>query len=260
MRNVCMAISYDGTGYNGFQSQTEHRLNTVQDRIEEAIKALTGETIKIIASGRTDAGVHARMQVFNFTTSADIPVDRWCMALNARLPDDIRAWKAAEVSADFHSRRSAKQKTYRYSIRCGRHPNLFARHMEFHHYTALDAERMREGLVHLVGEHDFTSFCSTRSTKPSHIRTIYNARIECEPYDPMLQSYVMHIFLTGNGFLYNMVRIIAGTLIEVGMGKKESEAMKHILEAKNRALAGPTAMAHGLMLWEVFYDEFHSNS
>ncbi|MFE5324567.1 tRNA pseudouridine(38-40) synthase TruA [Paenibacillus sp. NPDC056579] len=253
MRNICMTVSYDGTAYNGFQTQPSK--NTVQDVLEQAVFSLTGERVKLTSSGRTDAGVHARGQVINFYTESQIPVNRWCMALNTRLPEDIVVSGAREVDLAFHSTRSAVRKTYRYTIRCGRHPDLFKRHMEFFHPTSLNTEAMREGLQWLEGTHDFTSFCSVRSTKLSHVRTIYEARLECEPVDPVLQSFAIHIYLTGNGFLYNMVRIVAGTLIQVGEGKRTSESMRDILAAQSRAKAGPTAVPHGLMMWEVLYDE-----
>ncbi|TVY06654.1 tRNA pseudouridine(38-40) synthase TruA [Paenibacillus cremeus] len=253
MRNVRMTVSYDGTAYCGFQTQPG--LNTVQEQLEQAIKVLTGEDAKITASGRTDAGVHARGQVFNFYTESQIPIRRWSLALNARLPEDIVVRDAVEVPEEFHSTKSAIRKTYRYTIRCGKHPDLFKRHLEFHHPSPLNVNAMREGLQHLLGEHEFTSYCSTRTTKTNHFRTIYEARVECEPYDAELQSFALHIILSGNGFLYNMVRIIAGTLIQVGQGKRNSLEMKTILDGKNRKLAGPTAVAHGLMLWEVFYDD-----
>ncbi|MFD0681833.1 MULTISPECIES: tRNA pseudouridine(38-40) synthase TruA [unclassified Paenibacillus] len=251
MRNICMTVSYDGTAYCGFQTQPNQ--NTIQDVLERALLSLTGETIKITSSGRTDAGVHARCQVINYLTASKIPVERWCMALNTLLPADILVSGAKLVDDNFHSRRAAVQKTYRYTIRCGKHPDLFKRHLEFYHPTPLNTEEMRAGLEYLKGEHDFTSFCSVRSTKLSNIRTVYEARMECEQLDPLLQSYAIHIYLTGNGFLYNMVRIIAGTLIQVGEGKRSSEEVKDILDARNRASAGPTAMSHGLTLWEVLY-------
>jgi len=253
MRNICMTVSYDGTAYNGFQTQPSQ--NTVQDVLEHAILALTGEEVKLTSSGRTDAGVHARGQVINFYTESKIPVHRWCMALNTRLPADIVVSSAREVDLAFHATRSAVRKTYRYTIRCGRHPDLFKRHMEFFHPTALNTEAMREGLQWLVGTHDFTSFCSVRSTKRSHVRTIYEARLECEPADSVLQSFPIHIYLTGNGFLYNMVRIVAGTLIQVGEGKRTSDSIRDILAAQSRSKAGPTAIPQGLMLWEVLYNE-----
>lgn len=247
-----MKVSYDGTAYHGFQIQPGKI--TIQECLEQAIRILTGESVKVRSSGRTDAGVHARGQVFNFHTASKIPIERWAMALNARLPEDIVVRDARIVPDDFHSRRSAKRKTYRYTIRYGKLPDLFRRHLEFHHPTKLDLEAMREGLKWLVGQHDFVSFCSARSTKLSTVRTIYEARLECEPWDEELGSCAVHVYLTGNGFLYNMVRIIVGTLLQVGEGKRTSADISSILEAKNRKAAGPTAMPHGLMLWEVFYE------
>jgi tRNA pseudouridine38-40 synthase len=253
VRNICMTVSYDGTAYSGFQTQPNQ--NTIQDVLERALLTLTGEAIKIISSGRTDAGVHSRGQVINFVTSSKIPVERWCLAFNTLLPSDIVVSGAQEVPESFHARRSAVQKTYRYTIRCGRHPDVFRRQYEFFHPTRLDTEAMRTGLEWLVGRHDFTSFCSIRSTKLSNIRTVIEARLESEPPDPLLNSYVIHIYVTGSGFLYNMVRIIIGTLIQVGEGKRTSHSIKDILAARNRAKAGHTAVAHGLTLWEVVYDD-----
>jgi tRNA pseudouridine38-40 synthase len=253
VRNICMTVSYDGTAYNGFQTQPNQK--TIQDVMERALLSLTGETIKIISSGRTDAGVHSRGQVINFATVSKIPVERWCLAFNTLLPSDIVVSCAKEVPESFHSRRAATQKTYRYTIRCGKHPDLFRRQYEFYHPTALNTETMKAGLEWIVGRHDFTSFCSIRSTKVSNIRTVIEARLECEPLDPIFNSYAIHIYVTGNGFLYNMVRIIIGTLIQVGEGKRSSDSVKDTLAAQSRAKAGPTAMAHGLTLWEVLYDK-----
>jgi tRNA pseudouridine38-40 synthase len=252
LRNICMNVSYDGTAYFGFQTQPSK--NTIQDILERAIHTLTGEVIKIISSGRTDAGVHARCQVINFFTSSPIPLERWCLALNTLIPNDIVVSNAKLVDESFHSRRCAIQKTYRYTIRCGKHPDLFRRHHEFFHPTVLNTEAMRSALSCLIGEHDFTSFCSIRSTKISNIRIIHKATLECELLDPILHSYAIHIHVTGNGFLYNMVRIIVGTLIQVGEGKRSSESVHDVLDARDRAAAGPTAMPQGLTLWEVLYD------
>lgn len=252
MRNIKVTISYDGTAYYGFQSQPDG--NTIQDKIEAAINALTGEQLKIVSSGRTDAGVHARRQVINFITSSAIPAERWCHALNARLPEDIVALHAAEMPLTFHSRRDAISKTYCYRIRYNRYRNVFQRQYEYHHYGKLDLDAMSEALRYLQGTHDFTSFCSVRSDKPSHVRTIYEARLEFHP-DPGDENMggTIYIYLVGNGFLYNMVRIMVGTILQVGQGKRAREQIKTILEAKDRSLAGPTAMAHGLTLWDVEY-------
>ncbi|MGG4033430.1 tRNA pseudouridine(38-40) synthase TruA [Paenibacillus cisolokensis] len=246
--NIAMTVSYDGTSYYGFQTQPYG--NTVQDILEAGIRSLTGEEeLRITGSGRTDAGVHAHGQVFNFHTASRIPVERWALALNSRLPDDIVVRDAARVPDDFHARRSAKRKTYRYTIDCGKFPDVFARHYRFHHPTPLDRAAMREALRHFVGEHDFTSFASKHSTQPSHVRTIYEAKL-------VEEGSVIHLFITGNGFLYNMVRIIAGTVILVGEGKMRPDAIPDILAAKDRNMAGPTAMAHGLTLWRVQYEEY----
>ncbi|MNI11759.1 tRNA pseudouridine synthase A [compost metagenome] len=253
MRNLRFTISYDGTSYSGFQTQPKG--NTVQDKLEQAVLMLTGEKVKVISSGRTDAGVHARGQVINFTTSSVIPVTRWCLALNTRLPKDIIALNAEEVPLSFHSRKSAKRKTYCYTIRNSRFPNVFQRPYEFHHPTILDVESMRDSLPCLIGEHDFSSFCTVRTDKDVRVRTIYEAWMEVEYEDQVKGSKVasIRIFVRGNGFLYNMVRIIVGTMLQIGEGKRKSSEMQEILEARSRGAAGPTAEALGLMLWSVEY-------
>ncbi|XID90805.1 tRNA pseudouridine(38-40) synthase TruA [Paenibacillaceae bacterium WGS1546] len=271
MRNIALVVSYDGTDYQGFQSQPGGR--TIQDRLEHAILALTGEPVRITGSGRTDAGVHARAQTVNFPTSSAIPIERWAIALNTRLPDDIVVRKAWVAPDGFNARHHAVSKTYRYTINCNRVPDLFRRRYEFHHPTPLDIGAMREALRPLVGEHDFTSFASPLSTKPSHVRMILEARLELErestgedSFDPAYgaewdaEHYpgksrgIVHLYVKGTGFLYNMVRIIAGTLIHVGEGKIPPERVADILAAKDRSQAGPTAVAKGLSLWEVAYD------
>lgn len=256
MRNLLMRVNYDGTHYDGFQTQPKG--NTIQDRLEQAILHLTGEGLKITASGRTDAGVHAYGQPFNFTTSSQIPIERWCLALNARLPQDIVVTEAREVPLSFHSRRGAKRKTYRYTINGNRYPDPFQRRWQHHHPVKLNIPAMQQGLTHLLGTHDFTSFASRRSTKTSHIRTIYEAHMEldlsmCRPGST--DQGVIQTYITGSGFLQHMVRIIMGTLIYVGEGKFEADDVADILAAYDRAAAGPTAMANGLALWSVEYDE-----
>lgn len=255
MRNIRIVISYDGTRYNGFQSQPFK--NTIQDKIEEAIRLLSGEQVKLIGSGRTDAGVHARGQVANFMTSSPIPAERWRYALNARLPEDIVILESTEAALDFHARRQANQKTYRYTINNSRVRDVFQQKYQYFHPTPLDVRKMQEALNLLIGEHDFTTFCSRKSTKSSHVRTLLKADIvmENEHYpDDEGRNGVFHIYITGNGFLYNMVRIIVGTLLQVGDGRRSPEEMKTMLEAKDRSQAGPTAVAQGLCLWEVVYD------
>ncbi len=257
LRNLCMTLAYDGTNYHGFQTQPAGK--TVQDELEASILALTGDKPKIIASGRTDSGVHAYAQVFNFHTSSLIPADRWPLALNARLPQDIVVTRSWEVPLEFNSRHAAKRKTYRYTINANRYPDVFQRHMQFHHPAPqLNIEAMREGLQQLVGTYDFTSFASRYSQKTNHVRTLLEARIEvdtttCRP-GTADQGFI-HIFLTGTGFLQHMVRIITGTLLQVGEGKRAPEDMKTILLACDRAAAGPTAVGKGLALWNVDYGE-----
>lgn len=256
MRNICMRVNYDGTQYHGFQTQPGG--NTIQDHIENAIFSLTGERVKITASGRTDAGVHAYGQVFNFKTESRIPVYRWCLALNAWLPEDIILTDAKEVPLSFHARHMAKRKTYRYSINANRFPDIFHRRTQFHHPTRLDIEAMRRALQLMIGTHDYTSFASTQSQKLNHVRTVYEAYIEVDHSFSRPGSDdqgVIHVYVTGSGFLQHMVRIMVGTLMDVGEGKKTPEDIPGILAAKDRTKAGPTAVAHGLMLWNVEYDE-----
>ncbi|AIQ49540.1 tRNA pseudouridine synthase A [Paenibacillus sp. FSL R7-0273] len=256
MRNLLMKVNYDGTHYDGFQTQPQG--NTIQDRLEQAILHLTGEALKITASGRTDAGVHAYGQPFNFLTSSQIPLGRWCLALNARLPQDIVVTEAKEVPLSFHSRRGAKRKTYRYTINGNRFPDPFQRRWQHHHPLKLDVTAMQEGLAHLVGTYDYTSFASRKSTKTSHVRTIFEAHMEidrsmCRPGSD--DQGVIHTFITGSGFLQHMVRIIMGTLIQVGERKYHADKVADILAVCDRAAAGPTAVAKGLALWSVEYDE-----
>lgn len=255
MRNLLLTVSYDGTHYYGFQTQPGG--NTIQDCLEEAIWKLTGEKVKIHGSGRTDAGVHAREQPFHFLTASKIPVERWCLALNVRLPADIRVTSAEEVSLDFHARRSAKRKTYRYTINGNRVPDVFQRSFQLHHPGKLDLPAMEEAAQYLVGTHDFTSFASRHSTKASHVRTIEAVWFEVDTIWGKAgtgDQGIIHFYIRGNGFLQHMVRIIVGTLLQVGEGKRKPEEMKTILEAKNRSAAGPTAESKGLMLWSVEYD------
>ena len=196
LRNIRLTVSYDGTDYHGFQSQPGTD-RTIQGQLEKAIHKLTGEAHRVIGSGRTDAGVHARGQVVNVHTSSPIPISRWAIALNSVLPDDIVITQADEVSAQFHARKSARSKTYRYTINNNRFPDVLARRTQYHVPVALMQEPMERALECLIGEHDFTSFCSVKSTQISHVRTIYDAKLVTE------EEGLYHIYITGNGFLYN---------------------------------------------------------
>lgn len=257
MRNLLMTVCYEGTAYYGFQTQPNG--NTIQDHLEAAIYTITREEdVKIHASGRTDAGVHARAQPFHYVTATDIPIERWAYAINGRLPKDIRITNVQEVPLSFHSRRSAKRKTYRYSINANRVPDVFQRNFQFHHPGKLNINDMIEACPYLIGTYDFTSFASRYSTKASHVRTIYDAHIVHDTTSEFLgtrEQGIIHFYITGNGFLQHMVRIIVGTLLEIGEGKRSPDSLKIALDAKDRAAAGPTAESHGLMLWSVEYDE-----
>lgn len=265
-RNLCLIIGYDGTAYYGFQSQPSG--NTVQDKLEASIRMLTGNQTHVTGAGRTDAGVHARKMAVNFYTDSRIPVERWAVALNTRLPKDIIVHSAHEVPDDFHARRHAIRKTYRYTINCRKFPDIFRRHYEFHHPTPLNIEAMQASLRYLIGEHDFTSFTSPLSTKPHHVRTLFKTELVAESNGDEIAAYhestdlqrfpgksrgVYHLYVTGNGFLYQMVRIIVGTILQVGEGKRRPEEIGAILEARDRAKAGPTAVPHGLTLWGIEY-------
>jgi len=245
MRNICMKISYDGTLFNGFQVQPEGR--TVQGELERVLFEISKQAITVHASGRTDAGVHARGQVVHFLSDLTIPIERIPIALNTRLPDDIVVLEAYEMEEGFHSRHQAKQKTYRYTIDNGKFPDIFGRQYRLHVPQKLNREHMKQALSYVVGTHDFTSFTSLKSDKAHHVRTIYKA-------DFIEEGNFIHIELTGNGFTYNMVRIITGTLLKIGFGQKKPEDMLMILKACNRSLAGPTALPIGLCLMNVEYN------
>lgn len=237
-------VSYDGGNYGGYQLQDNRE--TIQQMLEEALEKIVKKHTRIYASGRTDAGVHAKGQVFHFRTEIPIPQEKWPMAFNALLPEDIRILSAEFVPDSFHSRFSAKEKVYRYCIWNQRVADVFSRNYSWHIPYVLNLEAMREGASHLIGEHDFTSFCSIRSTVEDKIRHIYEIAIEED-------SGMIWLTFRGKGFLYNMVRIIVGTLVLVGAGKRTPESVKVILAGKNRDLAGKTAPAQGLFLWEVKY-------
>jgi tRNA pseudouridine38-40 synthase len=255
LRNIRCVVSYDGTEYAGFQSQPKK--NTIQDQIEKALYQLTSENIKIISSGRTDSGVHAKGQVFNFITTVSIPVAKWRLALNFFLPRDILIVHVEEVTLNFDARKMAKLKIYEYRIRNAPIPDIFQRRYELFHPSFLNLEEMNHALKYLVGEHDFTSFCSIKTVKQSKVRTITKAwmHVNEEANEFGQKNIDLRFYFEGNGFLYNMIRIIVGTLIQIGEGKKNSLDIKHILEAKERKFAGPTADAHALTLISVEYGE-----
>ena len=246
MRNIKLVIEYDGKDFNGWQKQP-NKLN-IQGSIEYAIKLVTGEDVDLNASGRTDAGVHAFGQVANFKTNSNIPTEKIPIALNTNLKRSIRIISAEEVDERFHSRLSCKKKTYRYVINNQEFSSAIYRNLETHIPQKLNIEKMKEAVKYFEGEHDFKAFKASGASSKSSVRTIYKAEVIEQPNNRIF------IELTGNGFLYNMVRIIAGTLVDVGLGKIEPEDIEKIIESKDRQLAGKTLQPNGLYLLNVKYD------
>lgn len=246
MKNIKLIIEYDGKDFNGWQKQP-NKLN-IQGEIERAIEEVTGEKVDLIASGRTDAGVHAIGQVANFRLEKDFLVDKIPYALNSKLKKSIRIKEAEEVPEKFHSRYTCKKKTYRYVINNSIQGTAIYRNLQYHFPEKLDENKMNEAVKYLIGEHDFKSFKASGTSSKSSVRIIYDAKVTRE-------GEIVTIELTGNGFLYNMVRIIVGTLVDVGIGKIEPIEVKNILEAKDRLKAGKTLPPTGLYLVNVEYED-----
>lgn len=244
MRRIHLVVEYDGTDYAGWQRQSNAM--TVQEQLERAVKRLTGETVCVSGASRTDAGVHALGQSAHFDTESRIPADKFSFALNTLLPPDIRVVKSEEVAADFHSRFSGHGKRYRYLIHAAPHAGALNRRTHAHVIYPLDVEKMQREALDLVGTHDFAAFAASGSVVKDTVRTIYRA-------DVYRNGSEICLIVEGNGFLYNMVRIIAGTLIGVGSGKLEPGAFRRAIESGSRLDLGVTAPAHGLTLMEVFY-------
>ena len=238
-KRVRITVAYDGTNYHGWQLQDNGI--TVEAELNRCLTELLGEEIQVIGASRTDSGVHALGNVAVFDTVNRMPAKKISYALNQRLPEDIRIQKSEEVPSDWHPRHCESRKTYEYRIYRGEFPMPVKRLYSHYIYTPLDVGRMREAAAYLEGEHDFKSFCQTGAQVESTVRTIYSLWVE-------EQDSELVIRVCGNGFLYNMVRIIAGTLIEAGQGKREPESVPEILGALNRGAAGPTAPARGLTL------------
>ncbi|MHC1720034.1 MAG: tRNA pseudouridine(38-40) synthase TruA [Clostridiaceae bacterium] len=244
MRNIKLIMEFDGTEYAGWQRQING--TAIEQVVREAIKKLTGEEPDLIGCSRTDSGVHARKYVCNFKTHSTIPADRFKFALNSILKEDIVVLESSQVDDSFHSRFGAKSKRYTYTI-CNREvPPAIGRDYVYHFRKSLDVEKMANASTYLVGKHDFSSFKSSNSSAKTNVRTIYDISVSKDGGNILIS-------VTGDGFLYNMVRIIAGTLIEVGLGERSPEEMKDIIEAKDRSGAGRTAPPSGLCLEEVFY-------
>lgn len=246
MYKLKCTIKYDGSDFSGYQRQPNIR--TVQGEIERALKYISrGETIETHSSGRTDAGVHAIGQVFHFETDLQIPLKQWQFIFNNALPDDIYLVDVEEVSPDFHARYYAKAKEYRYYILNDPTPDVFKRNF-FHQYTRkLDREAMQRACAYFVGEHDFTTFSSAKST-------VRGSKVRClKSLEFKETGNQIELIFKGNGFLYHMVRIIAGVILDIGRGKYKPEDIPSLFEQKNRSAVGRTLSASGLYLWKVDY-------
>ncbi|MCR8744461.1 tRNA pseudouridine(38-40) synthase TruA [Romboutsia lituseburensis] len=245
MRNIKMIIKYDGSRYKGFQRLKDNDM-TIQGKIENVLSKMTNESIEIIGSGRTDMGVHANGQVANFKTNSELSIKKMQDYLYEYLPEDIVIINMEEVDDRFHSRYNAKSKIYLYKIDNNKYHDPFLRKYTTHVEKKLDLELMREASKNLIGEHDFTSFASSKSKKKSNIREIYS--IEVKEHHSLVEIYVH-----GNGFLYNMVRIIVGALLDVGLHRKTPQDIKEMLEYQDRCKASDTAPSKGLILHKVNY-------
>lgn len=245
MQNYKLILQYDGTRYNGWQRQGNTD-NTIQGKLNEIISRYLGEEVDITGSGRTDAGVHAFAQVANFKTSKCFDKDKFMAEVNAFLPQDIRITTVEAVDERFHARLSAVSKTYEYVIDNAPVADVFARKYSCRVEETLNIDKMREAAGLLMGTHDYTSFCGNKKFKKSPVRTVTDITIT-------EAGGKIRIDFTGDGFLQNMVRIMTGTLIEVGLGKREAASMPAILEAKSREAAGTMATPEGLFLKEVYY-------
>lgn len=272
MRRIMLTVAFDGTNYSGWQIQPNKE--TIEGVLNRELSRLLNEEIKVVGASRTDSGVHAEGAVCVFDTESKIPGDKFSYAINQTLPEDIRIRNSKEVDITFHPRRVNSRKTYRYRIRHDEFPNPLDARYSYHVYTKLDIEAMRRACEFIKGKHDFKSFCSVHTDVDTTVRTVYDVHIDVTPDKKLLQMSglmksagesgamrsggesaagrirpeIIDIYVTGNGFLYNMVRIIAGTLIEVGHGKIKPEEIPAIIEACDREKAGPTAPAKGLTL------------
>ena len=272
MRRIMLTVAFDGTNYSGWQIQPNKE--TIEGVLNRELSRLLNEEIKVVGASRTDSGVHAEGAVCVFDTESKIPGDKFSYAINQKLPEDIRIRNSKEVDITFHPRRVNSRKTYRYRIRHDEFPNPLDARYSYHVYTKLDIEAMRRACEFIKGKHDFKSFCSVHTDVDTTVRTVYDVHIDVTPDKRLLQMSglmksagesgamrsggesdagrirpeIIDIYVTGNGFLYNMVRIIAGTLIEVGQGKIKPEEIPAIIEACDREKAGPTAPAKGLTL------------
>lgn len=244
MRNIKLTIEYDGKKFGGWQKQPT-KLN-IQGEIEQTIKEITGEDVELIASGRTDSGVHSLGQVANFKTNCNIEIGKIPYAINSKLKKSIIIKKAEEVEEDFHARYNCKGKKYRYVINNSVQGTAIYRDLECHIPQKLNIEKMQEAIKYFEGTHDFKGFRASGTSSKSSVRTIYKAEVKADKERIVIE-------LTGNGFMYNMVRIISGTIVDVGLGKINPNQIPEIISSKDRKRAGKTLPAHGLYLVEVYY-------
>ncbi|MCS0656274.1 tRNA pseudouridine(38-40) synthase TruA [Cytobacillus firmus] len=245
MQRFKCIVTYDGTLFAGYQVQPGKR--TVQGELERALKKIhKGKDIRVTASGRTDAGVHARGQVIHFDSPLNIPIEKWEIALNSLLPDDVAIIGTETVSDDFHVRFDAKRKEYRYFVHRSSRRDPFKRQYAYQYPYPINKDAIRQAAAGLIGTHDFTSFCSAKTEVEDKVR-------ELQEIDVLEEGNMIIFRFRGTGFLYNMVRILTGTLLEVGSGERDPESMPAVLKEKNRSAAGKTAPPQGLYLWEVFY-------
>lgn len=244
---VLLTVAYDGTNYFGWQKQND--FITVQQRLEEGLSRLFKKTVEVRGASRTDTGVHALGQRAVFNIETTIPVDKIPYALNPFLPEDIRVTNAVEVDDEFHPQYSVYKKTYEYKILNSAFPNPKLRNYTEFVHKKLDVEKMQEACKYFLGEHDFKAFCASGSTAKTTVRTIFDLTVKENKEDSTI-----NIIVSGNGFLYNMVRILTGTLIYVGEGKIKPEEISDIILSKNRAKAGKTVSPNGLTLLKVYYN------
>ncbi|CAM4341632.1 tRNA pseudouridine synthase A [Bacillus manliponensis] len=246
MERIKCTVAYDGMGFCGFQIQPQHR--TVQQEIEKALQKLhKGEQVRIQASGRTDSTVHAKGQVIHFDTPLSLDERQWGNALNTLLPDDVIIVQVEKKTEDFHARYGVVKKEYRYRVHVSKIADVFRRNYAYQYGYPLDIQLVQKAIPYLIGTHDFTSFCSAKTDKKDKVRTIYEIEL-IEQGDEIIFRFV------GNGFLYNMVRILVGTLLSVGQGKIDPDSIPEILQKMDRRFAGKMVPGHGLYLWEVNYN------
>lgn len=245
MKNYRLVLSYEGTRYRGWQRQG-NTAGSIQEKLETLLSRLLEQKVELAASGRTDAGVHARMQVCSFRGETERGAEELLRELRRYLPEDIGAVSLEEAEPRFHARLSCREKTYLYRIWNSESPNVFTRRFQLRVPGALDDKAMERAARLLCGEHDFAAFCSLKNARRSTVRDLRAVEIRREGEE-------LQLYFTGDGFLYNMVRILTGSLLEVGQGLRSPESLAEALQSKDRTLAGPTAPAQGLCLWEVKY-------